>query len=212
MVVAQAVEQVQTAARGQEPLKAIPRQGAPDSPQHQQHQPGVHQQGADAPGNPLASSQPAFAAVQLPSLGTQQGVQALEAVIGVVARQGFSDGEFAELSWRLVIDPLAGGLECRPLAAPAAKNQGKPQPGEQGQKPAAGIDVIQLQLQHLIAIQQSQPGGLCVGVDVAGGRIALGYRCADGAGNGDQQQQHNGEPQIGEQGCQSTHQETHGLA
>ena len=34
--------------------------------------------------------------------------------------------------------------------------------------------MIELQLQHLFAVEQPQPGGIGVGIDVAGGRIPLG--------------------------------------
>ena len=44
--------------------------------------------------------------------------------------------------------------------------------------------MIELQLQHLLAVKQPQPGGVGIGIDVAGGRIPLGDTGAHGTCQG----------------------------
>ena len=63
--------------------------------------------------------------------------------------------------------------------------------------------MIELQLQHLLAVEQPQPGGIGIGIDVARGRIPLGDAGAHGTGQGNQQQKHDGQPQIAEPGGQA---------
>ena len=61
-------------------------------------------------------------------------------------------------------------------------------------------------MQHPVAIDQAKPGVGIEALQVKRPLFALGKDRANGTGDGDQEQQHDGEPQIGEQCSQATKQ------
>ncbi len=50
-----------------------------------------------------------------------------------------------------------------------------------------GEQVLQLQLDHVLAVEQSQPGGVRIGLHIAGRGITLGNGRAHGTAQGNQQ-------------------------
>ena len=197
-----AIQQLQVAPRGQKPLQALTGHGPPSRPHHQQHQARMHQQGTHPPGQALAGRQAPLLLPHAPALRPQLAGQGHQG-IGPWRGNGFRQMQLAQLSWRGVVDPAQGGLQGRPLAAPAAEQQGEPQQGQQRQKPSAGIHMVELETQQGIRLEPAQPGGIVVALVVEGDGFLLRNRRAEATGDRDQQQQHNGQPQVGQPGQQA---------
>ena len=163
----------------------------------------MHQQRPDPAGHTPPRRQPSLLGTDLPACLAQALLQPLQGGGGIGAGQGFGEAELAELARFAVVDPAQRGLQGGPLASPAAEQQRQAQPGQQGQKPAAAVDVIELQGQHATTTQDPEPGGAVVALVVEGLAFTLRDGGADAAGDGDQQQQHDGRAQISDPGDQA---------
>ena len=196
--IAPAVHQLQIVARGQELLKALATEGTPAGPHHQQHHARMHEQGAHPASHPTTTGEATGLAANLPAAAAQEALQVGQIDLGIRAGERFGHTQLAQLAGIAVVDPAERCLQRRPLTAPTAEQQRQPQPGQQTEKPAAGIHMVELQSEHAIAPQQADPGGGVIELVVEGLALLLGDGGAHTAGHGDHQQQHDRHPQVGD--------------
>ena len=201
--VAAAVRELQIVAGGQELLEALAAEGPPGGPHHQQHHARMHEEGAHPAGHPPACRKAPRLLPHLPSPTDQEAFQVAQIGLGIGAWERFGHTQLAQLAGLAIVDPAERGLQGRPLAAPTAEEQRQPQPGQQGEEPAAGIHMVELQPQHAIAPHQAEPGRGVIELVVEGLALFLGDGGADAACHGDHEQQHDRHPQVGDPGHQA---------
>jgi hypothetical protein len=194
--VTSAVHQFECATRCEKLLEPLPPKGPPAGPKHQHHEARVYEQGAGTPDQPLTGRQTIGMAPELPAPATQQLFEPVEAVLRISHADGFRQAELAELARGAVVDPAKGGPQCRPLAPPAAEQQRQRQPGQQGKKPAAGVNMIELEGQQAPCVKQSEPGLGVIEAVVELLVFLLGNQGTDRARQGDHHQKGDGQAQI----------------
>ena len=82
------------------------------------------------------------------------------------------------------------------MASPAAQDESESEPSQEAQEPNAGINVIELKMKHLLSAEQSEPRSCGVGLHIAEWSIPLRNCGANGAGESDQEKQHDRNPKV----------------